>query len=434
MVTAIYKNQDYAPWLDIPFFHTQLKSKFGSKLSSETLNSLANTYAITYAMKQRDAHKGLIPKPKSKKEIIIDFLNNIEKYLEDNEDSGTDWLELFVAGHGMDQQHKKNKQIDQELIIEAGQFNDDEYARLATFEYIRTTITDISKQQRLIAQMLQPQQQTMHRVKYQQKRQLHRSWLDRLIDYLIRGINFNTYSYLLGFKKKKKRFITVPSIISGISASIGTIIGIKLFPAYGIGVVASAIIGYFAGLGLYKNIKTVLTNHNSSSQQIIPPEKKSDHQSSLEKTKELSKQQERAQEIEFKQAQEHSKAKKQEEKIDYKLELVKQHMVIREKEKAREQEQEQMKVVSKDKAKREADGGAPSRSSSTYNKAANSVNPLDTLLVEAVKLTLKATTHAVNAMVTPENTPQTNKVARSTHASRVLEGKYSDGGGAAKGK
>ncbi len=409
-MTKTYQDQDYAQWLDISFFRKYLTSGLSSIVSERTIDTLANVCAITHAMKMRDFKAGLIKKPESKETTVSFFVSNVSKYLSDNDSSEADWLELFIAGHdtGKDKDVTKGKDQQQTLEEDEDRFNDDEYVRMAALSHMKATSNDIAKQQQMVAQILRAQQQqTLHRNKYIQKRISQKSWLGRILDYFIHGVDISgSRASLLGLKKKKKkRFITIPSIISGISAGAAIIAGMQLFPAYGFFTfLTSALAGYFAGLGLYKSVRGAFTGGKDSAE--VSHSKQKDHE--IVKVKEL----------------EISKKKIEEVAKIHELEMVKLH--------------EQKKKLGEE---RKFDDHLEEEKKSIVHKRSKKqgnvdMSALDSVLVDAIKFSIKAASvAAVSAgqLMTPEKTPQVNKAANTSHTERVLASANSGDGGTGRG-
>ena len=149
------QDQDYAQWLDISFFRKHLTSNLSFIISESKLSTLANVCAITHAMKIRDFNAGLIAKPEPKEVVVDFFVNNISKYLYDNDSSEVDWLELFVAGHdtGKDKNIDKGKNQQQTPEYNDDHFNDDEYVRMAALSYMKATSNDLTTQQQMVEQI-----------------------------------------------------------------------------------------------------------------------------------------------------------------------------------------------------------------------------------------------------------------------------------------
>ena len=360
------QDQDYAQWLDISFFRKHLTSNLSFIISESKLSTLANVCAITHAMKIRDFNAGLIAKPEPK-EVVVDFcVNNISKYLYDNDSSEIDWLELFVAGHdtGKDKNIDKGKNQQQMPEYNDDHFNDDEYVRMAALSYMKATSNDLTTQQQMVEQILKAQQHMLQSNKYIQKRVFQKSWLGKISDYFTRVIDFsNGRIFLLGLQnKKKKYFITIPSIISGTTTGAAIIIGMQLFPAYGFFTfLTSAVVGYFSGLGLYKSVRDIFVGVMGSSEAS------------------------------------HLREKDQVHKLDNYLKKEKESTVHR----------RNKKQVSTDGL------------------------PLDSALVESINSSIKAAAAAsvsAGQLMTPEKTPQVNRVAANSHVERVLLNANSDGG------
>jgi hypothetical protein len=435
-MTNTYLDQDYAQWLDISFFRKHLTAGLSSTLSENIVSTLANVCAITHAMKMRDFNAGLTAQPESKEVTVGLFVNNLSKYLSDDNSSEDDWLELFIAGHDTGKDKDVTKGKDQQQTTEQGddRFNDDEYVRMAALSYMKANSNDIAKQQQMVAQILKAQQQhTLHRNKYIQKRISQKSWLSRIIDYFIRGVDVSgSRASLLGIKKKKKkRFITIPSIISGITSGVAIIAGMQLFPAYGFLTFAvSAFAGYFAGLGLYKSIRNTFVGGKGGS------EAGHSHEKEREQSKEKSR--ERSPQISKEKEHEVAKAKELEISEQKIQEVEKAHKLEKAKELEREKVVEQKKELAE---KQEFDKHLEEQKKNIAHRhnekqGIEDTTVLDKVLVDAIKFSIKAASAAADAagqIMTPEKTPQVNKAANSTHASRLLESANSGGGGSGRG-
>lgn len=226
-----YKDQDYAKWLDIPYFHGYFSSALSGKVSESTINILANTVALTHAMKMRDHHAGLIAVPDSKRDCAARFIENVNKRLESQEESD-DWLELFIAGH--DEEKKIEKPIEQERDEEL-HYSDDEYANMAALEFIRTSSSSLNlSPQQLITQLVRlQQQQLLHRSKHraQQRKIFAGTMLGRFMGSMTWGLG-RAFAKFLGVKiDKRPRLLIIPEVVKNIARrvvkmmTIGNIIG-----------------------------------------------------------------------------------------------------------------------------------------------------------------------------------------------------------------
>jgi len=217
-------NRDYGKWLDIQFFRNAISQVFEGRIAPNTIRILANVFALTHAMQMRDFESGKATYPAPKEDMMNDFLKNLAKYLDSNNSSSGDWMELFVAGFENNKDQKQGKNPDLDLINKvSSQFNDDEYAQMAALEYIRASTIEHNKQAALVTRFLKIQQTLAHRSKFTEKLVIRRSWLDRLFGFFSRTSTKGDKK-LLAWRRgsTKRRFFIFPAIFAGCGAALSS--------------------------------------------------------------------------------------------------------------------------------------------------------------------------------------------------------------------
>lgn len=367
-MTNIYKDQDYAAWLDIGFFYKAFTSELSGLVDDKKLKILANSCALVYAMKMRDHEAGLTAKPETKATEAARFAANIKKYIANNSTSENDWMELFVAGHEHNEQQTNKAQS---KTVDKDYYTDDEYVRLAALEFMRANSNDIEKQQQMVGQFLSIQQKiTTKRSHRTQLKLAQRSWLDRLIGYFIRGERGPDYALGLN-RPKKRRFMTIPAVF----AWAGEIFG-------------ALSLGSFFGKPKAKQQERV-----------------------VHKPRELELTQSKQIEAEREQV------RQRHEHIERELEIVKQQIISK----------DTKKIIKSDKENTVLSLGLEGIGSEALDLATKTAG---SIAVSAIKLSIKMATHAAGALK-PEDTPQVNRAAQTTHQQRALE---TTGGGGGLGR